>query len=270
MTIAAVWQEEGLLWCVSDTRISRPGNSGLIITTDAGAKIYPLWILCRRIADVRDGAPFIFQPHFARRVGLVFAGNILIASQAIATISSLCQSLETLREGEFPSLENIGELLRKIVALYVADFRGALGDLATPNLIEVVLFGGCPINNELQIWSVRDEVVDGAFDVYLTRRPAAPGEVTAIGSQRERLMTLLNQPRQAPADEFRLPKRLVQQMANEGAGDVGGSITIAFASLEGFELHWTAAPDATRRMNGVDIEALGRIGPAMIGGRGMA
>lgn len=276
MTIAAIWQEERLLWCVSDTRISRPGNSGLIITTDAGAKIYPLLILCRRVADVRAGAPFIFQPHLARRVGLVFAGNILIASQAIATISSLCQSLETLREGDIPSLEDIGELVRKIVRLYVADFRSALGDLVTPNLIDVVLFGGCPINNELQIWNVRDEVTDGSFDVTLTRRPAVPGDVTVIGSQKDRFMTLLNQSRQAAgANENRLPKRLVQQMANEGAGDVGGSITIAFARLEGFELHWTVSPvaegnsAATRKMNGVDIDALGHVGPAVIGGMGM-
>jgi hypothetical protein len=274
MTIAAVWREEDVLWCVSDTRLSRPGKSGLIVTSDSGAKIFPLLMMCRQTASIDPaGYPVVYQPHFIRRLGVVFAGNILIASQVIATVTSLCQSLETIEHGAVPQLSDIGELLRKITELYVCDFRSATNDMGTPNLVDFLLFGGCPVSNDLQIWNVRDEVSTG-LSVSLTKRGGKDGDIVTVGSQQEKFRELL--PSFQEQGLSRLPKHAIDQMARDGRGDVGGSIAVAYARPDGFEYCWTVSPItpgepiASRKMNGIDLDSIGEIGPAHVGGKGMA
>ncbi len=274
MTVAVVWQEEGGLWCASDTRISRPGNGGgVIITTDAGAKIYPLLVTCNwGPMYVVNGNAQVPPQGFAQQVGLVFAGNILIASQTIATVASLCQTLQTAGN-DLPTLAHVGELLRKVVGIYVQDFRAALHDVHTPNYIDFLLFGLCPVARELQIWRVKDEANGEGFEVTLDRQPAGVGDAAVIGSQAGRFADRLNEVLELQGDiGFRVPLRIVREMADAGAGDVGGTVAVAFATRNRFFHYWTGMERQDgfmRIMNGMDISALEPIGPAFIAGHGM-
>ncbi|QWW68257.1 hypothetical protein [Rhizobium sp. WYJ-E13] len=267
MTIAVVWLEDDGLWCVSDTRISRRGQGGGVqIVTDAGAKIYPLNVECRLLTVERE-------LYYGRRYGMVFAGMTAVATQTFATLSGMCQALQGASRQDIPSLRDVATLLSKLVELYVRDFRAST-TLADPGVIEILLFGMCPVSRSYEIWRVSDQIVEGSLHVAIDQQPARTGDVVAIGSQVSRFQEILAELKQKTENTFRLPKIAVGQMADASRGDVGGAVSIGICNQFGFQTYWslglTPHGQGARLMFGVDLDDIGWVGPVVISGGGMA
>ncbi|KAB1087671.1 hypothetical protein F4V91_15285 [Neorhizobium galegae] len=283
MTIVAVWREADALWCVADTRISRPMEKGSVnVTTDAGGKLFPLRITCRKEAFFQHGVLFMNRPHHDQKVGVAFAGNVTAATQTITTMVLVCQELHTEKDDQIPALCDVAFLLSRVSAQYAAHVRSATLDLSTRNLFSFVIFGFCPVAQELQAWMIEEEVKDEQTTVSVKRcSTSSETDVIVLGSQQARFRELLTEFRSNGRDEFdrstRWPKLVVEKMVLESRGDVGGSVSIGLATKDGFENRWTSAPDVPgqprgrRLLNGIDVdEIIGRIGPARVGGFGQA
>lgn len=266
MTIAAVWLEDDGLWCVSDTRISRPGNGGGVqVVTDAGAKIYPLSVECRLIT---------FEQQLYHRVsyGIVFAGKTSVATHTLATASAMCRSLQGPTTQDVPSLQDVALLVARILLLYVKDFRAATADLSSPTTIEMMVFGVCPSSRNYEVWKLSDSVSDGIINVVCALQDVGLGLVTAIGSQTERFDIIMAELQAANNVPFRLPRIAVGRMASEGRRDVGGAVSIALCNHFGFQTYWTLQTTEghpSRLMYGVDLDEIGPVGPTFVSGQGM-
>jgi hypothetical protein len=280
MTIAAVWHDTEGVWVAADTRISRPdrSGSGVAITTDAGAKVYPLPISCRmaprNLTELATFGPLFYKG----TLGLAFAGNVSAASQAIATMSLACGQL-TGSASTPPSLDDLASLLGRILKRYVENIREVTNNLKDRGLCDFVIFGKCPASNEMQIRHISDEFDGSEVTIRITdvsTSASFPGVIIGGEDERTRFLSRYAQLR-IDNTAARLPKRIVAEMAGEGRGAVGGSVSIGLADFTSeFRVYWTAEPirygepTARRTLNGIDIDVeLGRVGPLVIGTFGM-
>jgi hypothetical protein len=280
MTIAAIWYDKEGIWVAADTRLSRqdaPG-SGVAITTDAGAKVYPLQISCRAsprtLTELDTFGPLIYTG----TLGAVFAGNVSVASQTIATMSLSCGQL-ACPVPVLPTLSDLACLLGRILKRYVKDVRQVTNDLCSNALNELVIFGKCPASNEMQIWHLSDEFDGSEVSIKITRvsiSPTFPGVLIGGADQKTHFMSRYAE-LGTQIGAGRLPKRVVTEMAREGRGTVGGSVSVGLADFASdFRIFWTAEPikfgepEARRMLNGIDIDLeLGQVGPSVIGMLGM-
>src|SRR5262249_29131271 len=90
MTVVATWYEpfDKIVWCVSDTRVSRPGPTAGTIT-DGGAKILPLSV--RTFLPGESG--FFDRNILSTTVGFAYAGATLPALMTYAVANTFLQHL---------------------------------------------------------------------------------------------------------------------------------------------------------------------------------
>lgn len=80
MTIAVLWQEDGVLWCAADTRLV--AGKGDQPTTEMAAKIYSIPMsTSATIPDTYE----VRQKHYWTQYGFVFAGAVQPATMTAVT-----------------------------------------------------------------------------------------------------------------------------------------------------------------------------------------
>lgn len=87
MTIAVIWQEDGLQWCAADTRLVAGGDNET--TTEIATKIYAIPV----VVGALDLELKPRQPHYWTQYGFVYAGAALPASMTAVTPSTFLQKL---------------------------------------------------------------------------------------------------------------------------------------------------------------------------------
>lgn len=105
MTIAVIWQEDGLQWCAADTRLVAGGDNET--TTEIATKIYAIPV----VVGALDLELKPRQPHYWTQYGFVYAGAALPASMTAVTPSTFLQKLA--RPGDrsaAPTFEQIVEI----------------------------------------------------------------------------------------------------------------------------------------------------------------
>ncbi len=268
MTIIAIWEEDGDIWCVADTRISnRSSNNGLNILTDTACKIHSLPVRVLSFGDT----PKSFIPIFSTTLGFSVAGSALAAAQTAGVVSTLLQQLTTPSDQQLPTLADISDLILPILKEYAKDIgsatNGNVGDC------EAALFGQCPKREKLETFHI---VASPRTEKYSSERIDNKEYPLLLGSGQR----IFQEKYASYEDEFinrRVPRRIIDQMVEENHDDVGGNISIGICGKSGFRLFWNlqpiekGKPDAKRLFNGIELTRdLAQVGPCFIGGFGMA
>ncbi len=272
MTIAAVWYEEAdkCIWVAADTRISRPSaHGGAFVSTDSGAKIHALPVICRPIPTTENFEPSSF---FETAYGFVFAGSVTAATMTLATASTFTQSLQSYAGKLPPRLEEIARFVSQIGFRFSAEISQNNG--AGAGDFEAAVFGKCPWSNKFEIFVFRCRSIASEQKFSTVENMLAPtvlGSPAAKGEFDRELMQL-----RKAGEACRLSKAAISQLLRGSSLlEVGGALSLGQASAQGFRLFWhpepivEGKPQARRAFNGIDLDMLGPVGPCIVGLAGM-
>lgn len=273
MTIAVIWQEDGLQWCAADTRlVAGPADE---TTTEIASKIYAIPVVVGAL-DLELEAR---QPHYWTQYGFVYAGAVLPASMTAVTASTLLQKLA--RPGERanpPTFEEIAALVHRLSKRFMEDRTRFGGD----GIFSAAFFGWCPHEERYKVACINGRNDAGSFRVELTypsppENDGDPWLVLGSGASafRETLASYRSTEKHITR---RIPRRVIDRMVAEGPDPtVGGATSIGAAHKHGFELFCAVEPitpgePAARRVfNGLDLDTeIGQIGQYIVNAPGLA
>jgi hypothetical protein len=147
MTIAVIWQEDGVQWCAADTRLV----AGDTPSTELAAKIYAIPVAASAVDE--DGE--LRMPHGFAQYGFVYAGSVLTASTTAITSSTLLQRLS--REGQrtdLPKFEHIAEFVYRLSDHFMQErvyFMRNRIHRGADAMFSAALFGWCPQTNSYKV-----------------------------------------------------------------------------------------------------------------------
>lgn len=277
MTLVVIWQEDGFLWSVSDTRISRPGDNGQVILTDSGSKLFSLPVICRHISSHENMNPL---PYHSMACGFAFAGDVLPATMTFATAATFTQHLITPSTATIlPALKDVAILVCKLAERFSRETLSASN--GTYGNFEASLFGYCPVEKTFKVFHLVPHIDKENFSYFINDYKIDGIEpVVIMGSGRVKFLEQMKKLK-TEGDSYkrtaRLPKIAIESIVDEGQGDVGGSISIGIVPIQGsFQIYSSiqpiekGKPAARETFNGIDIDKeIGSIGPCIIGMRGM-
>lgn len=272
MTIAAVWQEEGHLWCAADTRLVVGAKDQP--TTEIGSKIYAIPMAISAVSPA-DGS--VRRPHFWTQYGFVYAGAALPASMTAVTAATLLQKL--VRPGNQvvqPMFEEIAELVFRLAKRFTLERRRFDAD----GLFSAAFFGWCGHKQEYLVAHIEGQDRGGDWQVQLSfpRKPEADGAPWLVLGGASAIFNAMHKSwGDAPDDATKLiPRQVIEKMVAQGVDPtVGGATSVGVADEFGFELfhglEQSGHDDAVRRVfNGLDLDAeIGEVGQYQIGIRGL-
>jgi len=274
LTIVAIWREEGFLWSVADTRICSPGDQGVVVLTDSGAKLLALPTVCRRIPSTTDEIGGV-NPHFATEFGFAFAGASLPALMTYATVATFLQNLATPKKEAPPRMSEVAELVRRVAQRFSDEVR--LGRNSGASQFESAVFGWCHTEARFQIFRIGGDSGELKIQEF---NPTSEDEIVLLGSGQDEFRRKIHQFKndgEPHGRTGRWPKLVVESMALEGMGSVGGSLSIGITrKTGGYELFFWVRPreygksPAYFSFNGLEIEKdVGRVGRYIINMAGM-
>lgn len=273
MTIAVIWQEDGLQWCAADTRLVAGSDDKP--TTEVAAKIYAIPVVVGAL-DL-EGQPR--SPHYWTQYGFVYAGAALPASMTAVTASTFLQKLARPGPlGNPPTFEKIAELVHRLAKRFMED-RRRFGD---DGKFSAAIFGWCPHFLRYKIAHIDGRDDGGSFRVELCYPP--PPQIDGdpwlvLGSGAPVFASTLAKYRATEKHiTKRIPRRVIDKMVDEGQDrTVGGATSIGAAHQHGFELFYALEPitpgePAVRRIfNGLDLDTeIGDVGQYIIAATGIA
>lgn len=273
MTLTATWingeTPTGSLWMASDSRIS--DGEGVLL--DEGAKLFELPVVCRGPGP----SGFFDQTYLDTRFGLVCSGSTVIFHQVYAT---LIPSLGNLAGyGHVPALQDVAALVARMTTLFTRSLgvtrpRGAYAAL--------VVAGVDPITSTLQAFEISPELDD---ERRISFQPAPAdleedrvlftGDSRAIASAEHELDVMRANP--VPGRPYhRAALNVIRKLAQEdGWPTVGGDVQIGFTRGARFQRVATVTPRvhghpiAQQRLNNIDLDELGSVGPCAVSLDGM-
>jgi hypothetical protein len=272
MTIVAIWLEtaDQGLWSVADTRISNRGREGIVVLTDSGAKLLVLPVLCQRLPHKPEEIGTVV-PHFSTTFGFAFAGGSLPALLTYATATTLLQNLASVKEDLPPKLSEVAVLVQRLAQRFSDEIRAAQNSQTAQ--FECAVFGWCPLEKRFQIFHIA-----AASGTKLSTRQTDPkneNEVVLLGNGQEAFWRRLEQFQrdgEPHGRKGRWPKLVVESMAVEGEGQIGGSLSIGIADPRGYKLYSWVRPvehgksSALLSLNGLNVQTdIGSIGRYFIG-----
>lgn len=273
MTIAVIWQEDGLQWCAADTRLVFGEDN--LPTTEIAAKIYAIPVVVMAL----DADHQARQPHYSTQFGFVYAGSVLPASMTAVTASTLLQKL--VRPGDRwnpPTFEEIANVVCRLARRFMEDRRRFGGD----GKFSAALFGWCPYANQYKVAYIdgRDDADSFRVELHYPAAPRTDGEPWIVfGSGTQAFYSSLSEYKSSEKHiTKRVPRRVIDKMAADGTDQtVGGATSIGVAHQQGFDLVFVAEPivkgqpAARRTFNGLDLDTeVGPVGQYLIGGLGIA
>jgi hypothetical protein len=264
LTVVAVWFEpfDRVVWAVADSRVSRSGPIGGIIT-EAGAKLLPLTLRC-----YQPGADGFFSSlTLHTSLGFAFAGSTLPALNTYAVASACLQNLISGRGALPPSMHDVAGLIQRLAERYTRE---------TMSAFEAIVFGWCPLERDYRASVITPDNTSSPLVMSVNQQQLHEQDFVALlGSHRgvvkdeirRVLSTMQGQ------DLKRAPKRAIENLVeNATLNDIGGTVQIGTATPAGFELKSyvrplvVGQPQAARYFLGIDIDReIGPVGHHMIG-----
>jgi hypothetical protein len=278
MTIAVIWQEDGVQWCAADTRLVAGRDD--TPTTEIATKIYAIPVVVGALN------PGLHQPHYWTQYGFVYAGAALPASMTAVTASTFLQKLA--RPGDPtapPTFEQIAELVHRLAKRFMEDRLANMEDrrrFESDGLFSAAFFGWCPHTTTYKVAYIDGRNDAGSFRVELSYPPAPQTDADpwlVLGSAARKFMSTLAAYRRTEKHiSKRVPRRVIDKMVAEGEErTVGGATSIGAAHQHGFELFYAVEPvtpgqPAARRIfNGLDLDIeIGQIGQYIVAATGLA
>jgi hypothetical protein len=162
MTIAVLWQEDGLQWSAADTRLVAGRNNQP--TTEIAAKIYAIPVVLVAL----DAALKPREPHYRTQYGFVYAGAALPASMTAVTASTFLQKLGHPGDrADPPTFEQIAGLVHRLANRFMAERRQFGGE----GIFSAAFFGWCPHAMKYKIAHIDGRNDAGSFRVELFYPP---------------------------------------------------------------------------------------------------
>lgn len=273
MTIAAIWQEDDLVWCAADTRLVAGSDDGP--TTDIAAKIYSIPVAVGALDLELEPR----QPHYWTQYGFVYAGAALPASMTAITASTLLQKLA--RPGgrtDPPTFEDIAKLVHRLAKRFMEDRR----QFGSDGIFSAAFFGWCPHEMKYKVAHIDGRNDSGSFrvDFSYPSPPQTDGDPWLIlGNGTSTFKsTLAEYQSNEKHNSKRVPRRVIDKMVEEKKDQtVGGATSIGAAHRYGFELFFACEPitpgePAARRIfNGLDLDTeVGNVGQYLVAAKGIA
>lgn len=273
MSLIAVWKNEEQpaapsVWAATDTRISDHGS----VLIDEGGKLFSLPMLCRSAGA--DG--FFTVPYFAQDLGLACVGATLLYQHVYSCLVPILSSL--VGDGDHaPSLEDVAHTTSVVTTTYVA----SLGNY-TPQAhhVTLVLFGYCGVHLAHEAFALRPLFEDQLFVRFEpTQLDLANGQAHFFGDCVPAASTQLDELRASRSVDIvwhRAPINVVRSfVADQAFPTIGGDVQIGFTLGSNFTRVATVAPRvigqpaALMRLNNIDLDRIGPVGPCAVGIPGM-
>jgi hypothetical protein len=272
--LVVVWlneetQDSPAVWMVSDSRISSDGATPI----DEGAKLFSLPIVCRG----PDRSGHFTEPYFAQSIGMAGVVHALIYHHVYATLVPILNGLIGAPDS-VPSLEDIAATVAKITTVYVA----SLGQNRRSDAHQVTLSldGYCILHARYEAYRCAARFSDAMFE----RFEAVPldldgGRPHFFGDHIEVAHAAVENQRSEdppPIVWHRSPQFVVRRFIEDPQyTTIGGDLQIGRAAGLSFVRGSTASPrvhgepEVVLRVNNIDLEQVGMVGPCMIGITGM-
>jgi hypothetical protein len=273
MTIAVIWQEDGLQWSAADTRLVAGRNNQP--TTEIAAKIYAIPVVLVAL----DAALKPREPHYRTQYGFVYAGAALPASMTAVTASTFLQKLGHPGDrADPPTFEQIAGLVHRLANRFMAERRQFGGE----GIFSAAFFGWCPHAMKYKIAHIDGRNDAGSFrvELFYPPPPETDGEPwLVLGSGAQEFKSTLAAYRAMESHiTKRVPRRVIDKMVAEGQDrTVGGATSIGAAHQRGFELFYAVEPAASgqpaarRIFNGLDLDTdVQQVGNYIVAAQGIA
>lgn len=273
MTLTATWiagdPGSDQLWMASDSRIS--DAHGRLI--DEGAKLYELPIVSRS----PSAAGFFDEQTFGTTVGLLCAGSTLIFQQVYSTLVPTLGNL--IGTNSIPTLEEVAQFVGRMTTLYTRSFGENRPRQAR---VSLVVGGRDPITGKLAAYELAPDLDSDGLISFNARavdfegdQVLFTGDLEAIGEATSRLEIIRAAP--APGRPYeRAALNVIRELAlDERYATVGGDVQIGCTTGSAFRRFATISPlsagqpAAQMKLNDIDLEALGNVGPCAVGISGM-
>ncbi|HEX3365787.1 hypothetical protein [Phenylobacterium sp.] len=269
MTVVVAWREGqgGLLWVVSDSRLSDGDVDRRRVLTDHGAKVMEIPVV------VYSSTGFVDVPHYRTTFGLSFAGSSLIAMQAYATALPLWSRLAT-RDTALPTLDDLADHF----ALILARYAKGLGAAGLVPRCACLLVGYDPSTERSRAKSLVVSSVDGSVSIAEACVEDEVFEVLGRNPEKVRanIHTFPKSARMPFETDGRKALRYIRDtLRNPDDLEIGGGVQIGICSVRGFEPCFDApsltgeSPFPNMRFRGLEFEEISRVGPTFVNLRGI-
>lgn len=281
MTIVASWvdKNEGVLWTISDSRLSDPpltSGGDYRPKFDCGAKLFSLRINCFKPSK---GGVFFNEIFFSTTIGLAFAGSSLIALNLYAFLSHTLDNLARQDDTEKPSLE---EIAIHAMAVFLQLVNNSIKTVSLAPPCEISIFGLCPKNNEYKLFHIvyipiKQQIIPKEININ------EEGYIHLMGDHnKEEVLKLINEKRNSLSKQdgkwWKAPKDVIEHIINENLyKTIGGHLQLGITSTDGFKLYSLlrpvvpGKPEAKEIFQNVNLDsdpALYQVGNFIIANRG--
>lgn len=276
MSLVVVWsnqEEQSSIWVATDSRISSLDGGAVLL--DEGGKLFTLPVICRKPDDVG----FFSIPYFTQQVGVACVGGSLIYQQVYACAIPILSNLNGLQTS-IPSQEHIAAALARITTRYVA----SLGEKGNPEAhrVKLILIGFCAVHEVQEAHELCPVFEHQMFQHFEARPlPLDPNEPQFFGNNIDDAREALAAERERVKGELpilwhRAPIRVVREfIEDEHYPTIGGDVQFGYVAGPDFIRVTTVAPRvhgqpaAYMRLNNIDLDEIGPVGPCLIGLSGM-
>jgi hypothetical protein len=273
VTLTATWinseSSSCSLWMASDSRISDAHGRLL----DQGVKLFELPVVTR----TPGASGFFDKIQLETSFGLVCSGSTLIFQQVYATLVPTLGNLAGLEP--VPSLGDVAGLIARMTTLYAR----SLGETRPHGAFaSLVLAGVDPVTAAPEAFELSPSA-DASGRIYFDPQPVDlsddvvlfTGDTQAVREAQDRLIAFRAAPE--PGRPYhRAALNVIRELAlDDQFATVGGDVQIGYTMGPKFHRVATVTPispgqaAAQRRLNNVDIDELGPVGPCGIGLDGM-
>ncbi|QUS57769.1 hypothetical protein [Pseudovibrio brasiliensis] len=228
MTLVALWNENGVVNCVADTRISdgmnpNTGRSNTLIDSGGKLAVVPVSVKPATSNAKHTGRYY--------SCGFAFAGSTILAHNAHFIASNCTQTMFSDDERALPSISHVGEIYSKAGEYVAKD----LNSRERRSQFTALIFGYCPVEKKQITCAITPSIEDGVFRMLSTKIVLESNQCIAIGSGKEKFEKALQE-----ANSIGITKGPMaafnQVVSDPTTADVGGFAQIMTASMDGVEI----------------------------------
>ncbi|KZK97953.1 MULTISPECIES: hypothetical protein [unclassified Pseudovibrio] len=228
MTLVALWNENGVVKCVADTRLSsgvNPNTGRANTLIDSGGKMA---VIAVSVKPATSNAKHVGRFYSC---GFAFAGSTILAQNTHFIASTCTQTMYSDNERALPSISQVGEIYSKAGEYVAKD----LNSREHKGQFTALIFGYCPVEGNQVVCMITPTIQEGVFRMISTKITLTNGQCIAIGSGKEKFKKALRTTNsiginQGPMSAFN------QVVSDPMTSDVGGFAQIMIANIDGVEI----------------------------------
>ena len=278
MTCIMIWRNrepnQDEIWAVADTRVSQD-NTGARPLTDEAPKLFSLTVRCYKPPET--GGSFS-EKCYEGSIGLAFAGSTLLAHSTVLAVSPLLANLATF--GALPSLSDIASFVAMFLKRYTFGVNLNMS-ISKPTLSEMAVFGRSPVDNSLQIFTIKPVLKASPIKLDITEFDSSELDtVLYLGDHKSSMCEQVKSEREkliaGSLPWWRAPHEVLKRVVQDSVyPSIGGSEQLGITRSREFELHLPVFPVkkgekySAMKYLGIQLPPDGLVGQCFIGIRGM-